>query len=56
MLPVCVLNFCACDCALNALLSDVAAPGNGEAVRNFEIKHFSSWDWEPVLHTNLKQE
>ena len=25
-----VLNFCACDCALDALLSDVAALGNGE--------------------------
>ena len=23
--------------------------------RNFEIEHFSSWDWVPVLHTNLKQ-
>ena len=35
MLPIFVLNFCACDCALDALLSDVAAPGNGETGAEF---------------------
>ena len=35
MLPIFVLNFCACDCAPDALLSDVAAPGNGETGAEF---------------------